>query len=349
MPRQLVICLVVAKYWKLKKIQMEVEAREEAERAAAQKVLTAFNMLSAFTTRLSTGSTPGRSNPLTPKLFSSGTTPMHPSMHGDSVSAVPPQAHSDIAATPLRDSKAPGALRWRAAGPRLTAQAPQSTDAPASLVGAADAPDPPSPMHAPPAVAFAGHEDLAELFKGPSGPPDPASDAAGPEGVALGESYDSRQLPVSTGVLRRTSRASRTSHCSSEQAERVTHAARPSAPFRQTQATAAGFLHGVLRSGARWAWPQLWEMTTPPQHSRSAQGSPENSSNFVSAASRWGLELATGVQGRAERSGAEGSGMEGYDGEEPDRESCASAVAAMERLERRRASPRCSTGSRGVH
>lgn len=202
------------------------------------------------------------------------------------------------------------------------------------------------------------HESPPGASTEPLVPANDALEAPAVSGEALGEACVSSQLPVSTGVQRRTARASRSSHCTSYQPDSATaRAASPRAATQQRSpnGTMLGFLRGALRSGAQWAWPQQWAHVarTRPRQSRSAQGSADSSVSGGSAdsgiralSSAAAQPLGAGLL----RLGARGSG--GAPSEEDcrrERESWCKVVAAVERLERRFTSGRTSSGSRGVH
>lgn len=112
--------MVVAKLWKLKQIQLAVEAKEQAEQDAAKKVLASFNVLNAFRN----------------KAYSS-------SFRYKSLgSAVSDEAHQEaqrvVDAAPAPDANTPSVKRWRDLKPRLNTQAVSSLSQPD---GAGEAPD----------------------------------------------------------------------------------------------------------------------------------------------------------------------------------------------------------------
>lgn len=347
-PRQIVMCLVVAKFWKLKKISMEAEAKEEAQRATALRVLSSLNMLHKFATFSGVSV---RKLPSSDWTGASLCAPVLGSASGNTAGR-----EDAITATPLPDSSRQSMVRWRTTSARPSPPTPEQ--ATAALVS--NLPPPQRSARASFgigsfAAARGSTENVPEPHKVSKKLPRPfnpttSSVAPDPDSEALGEACESELLPVSTGLLRRTARSSHSSHFESHQLGRISST--PSAQLRSgtgnrspshiTQATAFGFLQGVLQSGAGWVWPQQWTRTAPRRRSRSAHGGGGvcADSGDRSAVSDVGM----GIFRRLTKDSEESSG-----GEDSGRQSsCSNVVSAMDRLERRLTSPRISTDSRGV-
>jgi hypothetical protein len=137
-PRQLVMCLAVAKIWKLRQIQLEVEAKEEKERLVVQKVLYSMNAFKKFSSKLSVASfRGGNANKLLSYSIKAGTYGgSHKASEKAGVAATPrgtdatENRQNETAAAVVSSPASPSALRWRAAR-RATHQTPiESATAP---------------------------------------------------------------------------------------------------------------------------------------------------------------------------------------------------------------------------